>query len=203
MSKYKICPSCGTHNSPTVFECIDCGTDLTAVHAVDESSEQVQPEQPKNTSGGKMVRICDCGAKNLPSARKCNECGEDISDIMPTADTEETEENIHYILASADGEYVFEISETPITVGRENVMKEYLSSKSYVSRNHAEFTLSDGKLYVKNLSRANGTYLNNVKLDDEPHELHNGDVLSLGGCEINGSRQANAAYFNVRISSCI
>ena len=36
MNKYKICPSCGTKNPPTVLECIICETDLTAVRAVDE-----------------------------------------------------------------------------------------------------------------------------------------------------------------------
>lgn len=82
-------------------------------------------------------------------------------------------------------------------------MKEYLSSKSYVSRNHAEITISDGKLIIKNLSKANGTYVNNNKLDDELNELHDGDELSLGGCVVNGSRQTNAAYFFVRIGTCI
>ena len=200
MNKYKICPSCGTHNPPTVFECIECETNLTSVRAVDEDSEKLQAENKENTSSGKMVRICDCGAKNLPSARKCSECGEDISDILPTLDAEE---KVHYVLTSTDGEYAFELTETSAIIGRENVMKEYLSAKSYVSRNHAEITITDNKLYIKNLSNANGTYVNNEKLDDELHELHDGDELSLGGCVVNGNRQANAAYFLVRIGTCI
>ncbi len=198
MEKYKICPSCGAHNLPTEFECTECETDLTAVRAVDKDSELIKEET--RSVGEKMVRICDCGAKNLPSARKCSECGEDISDIIPSPDSEET---IHYVLTSADGDYAFELSELPAFIGREKLMKEYLSPRSYVSRKHAELSLSEGKLYIKNLSSANGTYLNNVKLDNEQHELHDGDELSLGGCVINGNRQDNAAYLFVRIGSCI
>lgn len=199
MDKYKICPSCGTHNPPTVFECIECETDLTSVRAVDETTEQIQAESHSKMPSGKMVRICECGARNLPSARKCSECGEDISDIVPTPDIEE---KVHYIFTSTDGEYAFELTELSVIIGRENVMKEYLSFKNYVSRNHAEITITDGKLYIKNLSKANGTYVNNEKLDDKLHELHDGDELSLGGCVVNGNRQANAAYFLVRIGSC-
>jgi len=201
MSKYKICPLCGTHNLPTIFECIECETDLTSVRAVDELSEQMNTGAKTVQTTGKMIRLCDCGAKNPPSARKCSECGEDISDIIPTPDKEETA--VHYVLTSTDGKYAFELNESSVIIGRESVMKEYLSSKSYVSRNHAELSFSDGKLYIKNLSKANGTYVNNVKIDDEVHELHDGDAVSLGGCEINGKRQENAAYFLVRISSCI
>ena len=201
MSKYKICPSCGTHNLPTIFECIECETDLTSVRAVDELSEQMYTEVKTVQTTGKMIRLCDCGAKNPPSARKCSECGEDISDIIPTPDKEETA--VHYVLTSTDGKYAFELNESSVIIGRESIMKEYLSSKSYVSRNHAELSFSDGKLYIKNLSKANGTYVNNVKIDDEVHELHDGYAVSLGGCEINGKRQENAAYFLVRIGSCI
>ena len=200
MNKYKICPSCGTHNPPTVFECIECETDLTAVRAVDEDSEKIQTEKSEKTTGGKMVRICDCGARNLPSARKCSVCGEDISDILPVPSDEE---NLRYVLTSADGEYAFEITDAAVVIGRENAMREYLSPKIYVSRNHAELTISDGRLMIKNLSKANGTYVNNNKLGDDLQELKDGDELSQGGCVVNGSRQANAAYFLVRIGSCI
>ena len=164
MNKYKICPSCGTHNPPTVFECIECETDLTAVRAVDEDSEKIQTEKIEKTTGGKMVRICDCGARNLPSARKCSVCGEDISDILPAPSDEE---NLRYVLTSADGEYAFEITDAAVVIGRENAMREYLSPKIYVSRNHAELTISDGRLMIKNLSKANGTYVNNNKLGDD------------------------------------
>ena len=54
MNKYKICPSCGTKNPPTVLECITCETDLTAVRAVDEFSEKLQTEPSTDSKSGKM-----------------------------------------------------------------------------------------------------------------------------------------------------
>ena len=77
-------------------------------------------------------------------------------------------------------------------------MQEYLSSKMYVSRNHAEITLSEGRLFIRNLSRSNGTYVNNQRIDDEIHELHEGDEVAFGGFVLNGEMQSEAAYFHVR-----
>ena len=191
MKKFKICPSCGTQNPPTVFECINCEADLTSVRATDGEITDI-----RQAVKAEKYRICECGAKNPPSARKCIECGEDISDIMPTE-----EKNSQKFLLT-DSIYTFEITETPVIIGRESAMKDYLCSHGYVSRKHAEFTVSDGKLYVKNISRSNGTYINNIKIDNELHELKDGDEISLGGCTINGKRQSDAVYLTVRTKNC-
>lgn len=198
MNKYKICPVCGTHNPPTRFECIDCETDLTSVRAVDESTEN---SAPASVTTSNIVRICDCGFHNPAAARKCSQCGEDISDIIPV--NEAQEEKLHFTLSSIDGSYAYEITENEITIGREQTMKEYLSAKSYVSRIHAKLHIDDNKLYITNISATNFTYVNNEKLDNTPKLVSDGDEIGLGGCVVNGSRQDNAAYFLVRIGSCI
>lgn len=192
MEKYKICPVCGKHNPPDMWECVECETDLISVRAVDSETEN-NAEQPETQSNeARLVRVCDCGTNNPPAARKCLQCGEDISDIIPTP---ENEEQIHFVLASTDGAYAYEITETPVIIGREQQMQEYLSRKTYVSRRHAELKIEDGKLYITNLSGTNFTFVNNEKIDNQPHQLNNGDEVSLGGCIVNGSAQENAAYF--------
>lgn len=199
MSKYKICPVCGKHSPPNLWECSQCETDLTSVRTVDENTEKnntVNAPPHENT-----VRICDCGNKNPAAARKCSRCGEDISDIIPVNDAQE--ERLHFTLVSLDGDFAYEITENEIIAGRENTMKEYLSSKPYVSRTHAKFTISDNKLYVKNISSTNFTYVNNEKISGEQKLISDGDEIGLGGCVVNGMRQDNAAYFIVRIGSCI
>lgn len=193
MSKFKICPDCGFHNAPSRIECSQCEADLTRVAVSDESTEQLDLT-PAALAG--MVRICDCGEKNPAAARKCSACGEDISDIIPSEDREEAAR--HFTLASVDGEYAAELSEQETVAGRERFMSEYLSGKPFVSRIHAKFTVNGGRLYITNLSATNRTYLNN-SLVTETQELHDGDELGLGGCEINGARQDGAAYFMVRI----
>ena len=82
-------------------------------------------------------------------------------------------------------------------------MAEYLSNKSFVSRRHAQISLEDGKVTIENHSHTNYTYINNQKLVDEVLELKDGDEIGLGGNEKNGKKQEQAAYFMMRIGSCI
>lgn len=208
MEKYKICPACGTRNNPLLLECADCETDLQNVPVVDETMEQiasrpnVQGEDAPSSSA--MIRICDnCGAKNPVQARRCSSCGEEISMVVPTPDI--VSPILQYLLSSLDGTYAYEVKEGCTVVGRENEMREYLSSKPYVSRKHAELilNLSEEKLSIKNCNTTNYTFVNNEMISgDTCIDLKDGDEIGLGGNEQNGSRQEEAAYFIVRIGSC-
>lgn len=195
MGKYKVCPNCGEHNSPTFMECLKCQTDLMAVKVVDEKTENAQKEEIVEVE---MVRVCDCGAENPSGARKCTACGEEISDITPTPKGVCAEKC--YKLCSVDGKFCFEVK-CEAVIGRENEMQSYLKDKSYVSRSHAKIMLIDGKLYIQNLSNTNFTYVNNEMIpNDEAKALFDGDEIGLGGMVKNGERQALAAYFTVRES---
>ena len=204
MEKYKLCPSCKKKNPPTLFECINCETDLTSVKITDEEAEKMlaetavsQAESPKN-----MVRVCECGAKNAPNARKCRSCNEDISDIPPTVDTEEGTETTTFVLSSLDGRYAFKVTTDEVTLGRESAMREYLSVKSYVSRLHASVTKVHDEWFIENLSNTNFTYVNNKRITEKT-KLQDGDEIGLGGTSLNGKRQEQAAYFLVRIGKCM
>lgn len=205
MGKYKICPSCKTKNPPVLFECMSCEADLTRVKITDEETErmiventELQTEAPK-----RMVRVCECGIKNAPNARKCSSCNEDISDIIPTVDVEEEKMDITtFVLSSLDGQYVFRVTTDDVTIGRENTMREYLSAKSYVSRSHARVTKIHDELFIENLSNTNFTYVNNMKIVEKT-KLQDGDEIGLGGINLNGKCQEQAAYFLVRIERCM
>lgn len=208
MEKYKVCPVCGLHNNPLMLECNDCETDLQNVLVVDESMERVAEQDNEETAtpspAPPMVRVCDCGTKNPVQVRCCSACGEDISMIVPTPDCASTVQR--YMLSSLDGTFVYEINEGTTIIGRENEMREYLSSKLYVSRKHAalELNLAAGILTIKNCNTTNYTFVNNTLISgDVAVELKDGDEVGMGGNEQNGSRQSEAAYFLVRIGSCI
>lgn len=214
MEKYKVCPVCGTHNNPLFLECSNCESDLQNVPVVDDSIEQSTLNNGQAYEAAPvsvpMVRICDCGEKNSVQARRCSACGEDISMIIPTPDATSTSANCpavqQYLLSSLDGAYAYEIKEGMSVIGRENEMKEYLSSKPYVSRKHAELMLNAtaATLTIKNCNNTNYTFVNNNLISgDVPVELKDGDEIGLGGNEQNGSRQAEAAYFLVRIGTCM
>jgi len=205
MEKYKICPSCHTKNAPALLECINCEADLTRVKITDEETERmleanaIANEQEEEIV---MVRICDCGAKNPANARKCSVCEEDISDILPTPDKKEEKKETEYVMSSLDGQYAYKFSEGESVIGRESLMSEYLASKSYVSRMHAKIVIENDSIFIENLSNTNFTYVNNIKISNKV-ELKDGDEVGLGGTNINGKRQDYAAYFLVRIGTCM
>lgn len=204
MEKYKICPACQTKNPPGLFECINCEADLTSVKITDgDVEEHVEKEEKlSQDQADKMYRVCECGEKNPVNARKCRKCKEDICDITPTLDDQEQCKCTEFLLCSVDGEFAYSIELGEVIIGRDNVMMEYLAKKSYVSRAHAKLMLSDGELFIENLSNTNFTYINNTRIVSKT-KLKDGDEIGLGGISINGKYQDKAAYFTVRIGECM
>lgn len=216
MAKFRKCPDCGEINPPHLLACKACGSDSLVLEplfddAISEKAdvELVHEEDANNSKANTiMVRICECGVHNPVRQRVCSGCGEDISDVIPIEETADADsqirDTIHYIISSLDGECAFELNDNLTVIGREGAMKEYLETKKYVSRKHAEILLEAGKLYIKNLNSTNHTFINNERvLDDKYQEIKDGDEIGLGGAVINGNRQNDAAYFLVRIGSCI
>ena len=195
MEKYKVCPSCGEHNDPRFIECSNCGTDLMSVKVVDEVTENITYESEIEVP---MVKVCECGEENPPAARKCIVCGEDISDILPSAKAEEC--LTQYVLADISGAFIYDVpADSEFIIGRENVLKEYIGEKTYVSRSHAKIISNAEGLYITNLNGTNYTYVNNEKIsNDAPTLLKVNDEIGLGGCIKDGQRQELAAYLIVR-----
>ncbi len=205
MEKYKICPICHTRNEPMRLECVNCEADLTRVTITDDQNEKTEKKLTENQSVSEQesirsVRICSCGMHNPANARKCQSCHEDISDIMPVSESKESIDT--FILSSLDGAYAYRISVDEIIIGRDHEMCEYLSVKKYVSRVHARLSVEANELYIENLSNTNYTYINNHRINEKV-KLAVGDEIGLGGTNIDGICQPEAAYFVVRTKSCI
>ena len=199
--KFKVCPACDERNPPARLECQKCETDLTGIKVVDENSihsaKSASAVEDANISGNynNLVKRCDCGLVNSPQARKCSACGEDISDIRPSHYQPVNKEN-KFLLRAVDGGYSFTLDKAVTIIGREAEMKDYLSAKSYVSRQHTKFTVADGDVYIVNISTTNSTFVNNTPItSDAPTRLKSGDEIGVGGKFVNGSRQNEAAYF--------
>lgn len=203
MSKYKICPACGTQNDPRNMECVTCSYDLMATPIMDSDNEknkslQCEPDEmnaPKQEVVVELVRICSCGEMNPPQLRKCQRCHEDISDVMPIP--KPVENIVRYQLEQIGTNYIYSVPCGTAIIGRENNMKECLADKRYVSRTHAKLVVDNGKLYIENLSKTNYTYVNNAKISEGRTELKIGDEIGLGGMIIAGKRQEQAAFFIV------
>ena len=202
MNKYKICPVCQTKNPPSVLECAECGNDLMGVRIVDDSIHELEVAQNSSTKAAQpqtdLVRVCDCGYENEVSERKCASCGEDISDIIPSPRTQKTAHK-GYVFSSIDGKATLRLDRPgEYILGREHELATYLQPKLFVSRKHAILTVTDEGVFIRNLSKANGTYLNNEKISDTmAYKLCIGDEIGLGGFTNHEGRQELAAYFVV------
>lgn len=202
MDKFKICPVCHAKNSPAVLECVECANDLMGVRIVDEifleEEKGIEPETG-SVQTSDLVRVCDCGTENEPSTRKCSACGEDISDVIPTLRRINTEPPNLLFISFDDAVKLKLIYPSEHIIGRENELAEYLSAKSFVSRRHAKLKVTSEGVFIENLSKANGTYINNEKIDDgKSYKLHVHDEVGLGGFVNQNGRQELAAYFVVR-----
>lgn len=198
MEKFKVCPVCGMRNKPNMIECPGCETDLTSIKATDEETEKAKnssQEAEESKPQEEYVRICDCGCVNSATAKKCIECGEDISDIAPTMNIQRNE--CTFVMTSLDGDFVYELKEGEVVIGREHEMSDYLVSRPYVSRQHAKLIKVKNKIYIENLSGTNFTFVNNERIVERT-ELKLDDEIGFGGNEINGKRQDEAAYLVLR-----
>lgn len=90
-----------------------------------------------------------------------------------------------------------ELREGEVVIGREHEMKEYLMNKPYVSRQHAKLIKEANRVFIENLSGTNYTFVNNQRIAERT-ELKFDDEIGLGGNEVNGKRQDEAAYLVLR-----
>ena len=196
--KFKLCPNCNKKNSPSNLECEGCGSDLTSVKVTVEGQGFSVPCSSQGQL--ELVRICDnCGNNNPAGARKCEKCGEDISTVFPVQSAPIVD-SISYELKAIDEDFCVTISNTEVILGRDFELKDYLKTKSYVSRKHAKLTINDKNVIIENLSKTNCTFVNNIKLQEgERRCLTDNSEISLGGKVIDEQRQNNAAYFLFKI----
>lgn len=196
LKKYKLCPQCKARNRATSVECEKCETDLTGIPVVTDGGSGT-PVTDNNTE---LVRVCDeCGAENPAQSRKCLSCGEDISHVIPGS-PKPKQETVTYALESVDCSFRAEFDKPVCYIGRETEMKEYLADKLFVSRQQAELQILNNKVFIKNVSKTNKTFVNNEPVpDDKPVQLTDGDEIGLGGKVIGGERQSKAAYLIFRL----
>ena len=70
-----------------------------------------------------------------------------------------------------------------MTLGRDSRTGVYVNDPS-VSREHAQIVEKDGNFYLRDLSSANGTFLNGERVSETDYLLSDGDAISLGGSKV-------------------
>ncbi|MEO7241410.1 MAG: FHA domain-containing protein [Variovorax sp.] len=78
----------------------------------------------------------------------------------------------------------------PVTrIGRD-LTSDVQIEQPQISRHHAEVVLEDGNASVRDMGSVNGTYVNGQKVTAQ--ELHHGDVLRFGDCDMRFLSQGTA-----------
>lgn len=148
------------------------------------------------------MKCRQCGSVSPAEARFCSVCGTPLTD--PTGDTttmtpfsgedrpavELTEQELAEVKRLAAGNALLVVNRGPgdssrflidsdiTNVGRHPESDIFLDDIT-VSRHHAKFVRSGGKLYLEDLGSLNGTYVNRTLLDGRT-VLREGDEIQIG-----------------------
>ncbi len=84
-------------------------------------------------------------------------------------------------LVSVDGTMCFAIETGINTIGRLSAANMIVIRDEFVSGLHAEISVFDNRIYVKDIGSTNGTYVNGVKVPPAgQHEIAIGDEVTIG-----------------------
>ena len=198
IDSFKICPNCKCKNPSNFIECEECGTDLQMVKIslndddIDSKVNEPKVEVKKNS----LIKICPiCKQENKANAKTCSKCNNDLYLVIATI----KQSNVKFV--SVDGECEILVNKDYFVIGRANEDYPYLEDKACVSRRHLIVRFFESHLEVKNCEPATPnrpviTYINDKLLGkSEIIELHDGDLIGLGGQNTN--KYKDAAYFKV------
>lgn len=73
-------------------------------------------------------------------------------------------------------------SSPPVEIGRSEACDVIIDDEQ-ISRKNTELSYRNGKIYVKNISKTNGTMLNGLMIEGE-RELHSGDTILIGDTRV-------------------
>lgn len=78
-----------------------------------------------------------------------------------------------------------QLNKGPLIIGRNSSHSQLLIDDSTVSRQHAQLSLSSGRLQVIDLDSSNGTLVDSKPVGTEPISLQTGQTLTLGKVVLN------------------
>ena len=126
-----------------------------------------------------------CGAANQSDRLFCTSCGYELSDKWASADRY-LAQNGRPLLARlslqngqmAGRSYLFH--QVVTTIGRTNGNDLIISGRT-VSRRHARLWFEGGRWYLADMQSANGTLVNNMRLQpNQAIPLNDGDMINFG-----------------------
>lgn len=147
------------------------------------------PEKPDSNPRKDIIVHPQDGADAAQPAAKAEAAPATAALVDPLPTRPPRTDTVMLLLPGNDKPLVFKNPE-PILLGRRDEsisfaptvdLTRYYGVMMGVSRRHAEITMTDGRVFAQDLGSANGTWLNERRLEaNKPYEMHNGDQLRLG-----------------------
>lgn len=150
------CPACGHENADTNNFCANCGHALLANESTGDTTRVVAAVDVPDEAAGEDLSADDLSAINQLRANSALL----IERQGPSAGAR------------------FLVNSDVTTAGRHPRCDIFLDDIT-VSRHHAKFVRSAGKLYLEDLGSLNGTYVNRTLLDGRT-VLREGDEIQIG-----------------------
>lgn len=131
------------------------------------------------TQMGASVECPVCLSRNLPIEIYCSDCGYLLEQAAP--EVLETPAEAPGRLVDTRSGQTFPVWQGVSSVGRDAT--DILISDGSVSRTHAQITLTDGAVIVKDLGSTNGTVVNGTRIGaNEEAPLEDGQEVRFGNC---------------------
>lgn len=169
---------------------------------ISDANQEPQENSENTGDNTEYVKLCpECGKRNKGVAKICKYCRFSLKEVRAQHLPKDISSAQHECricssnspsgitipqikFLSPDGQELYKLSETsPIfKIGREQVLSPYLRNFDYVSRCHAEISLKQTTVTIRDLNSTNGTFVNDCRLEQGREIiLNNGDKVSLGG----------------------
>jgi hypothetical protein len=219
--KIKKCPLCNYSNSYNAMFC-KCGYDLSTIMPTEENnkktsfnlddlfSEQIANSEKTCTEKNQVHEAkafisrdensSDRASKFLFSDIKKAENKIERRNIVERQYKVERQNNVarkKFFLRELTSDLLFEVKNATV-IGRQsdnNLIVENLKNKSAVSRKHAELSIENNSIYIKDLNSKNGTFVNDKKISHgEKIELKNNDLICLGSVQSKFNKELMALY---------
>ncbi len=163
MRLVKVCPTCGHVNAVTSPFCLNqgCGVSLVGVDPTDPESQKPLPESTPPAESA-TIRCVDCGKESGQEKERCIYC-----DALLLGSDAKQKAKIQIELRWPWGT---QILVGTLRIGRDPPapadLAKAIRDRGYdnVSRTHAELSVCDENVCVKDLGSANGTYVDGVKI---------------------------------------
>ncbi|MCH9032894.1 MAG: FHA domain-containing protein [Planctomycetes bacterium] len=162
--------------------CKQCGTTM-AGSAKSKSTATPSQEAKETDSKKRSAPAKPClplvGPNKPKTARKCG-CGSELNDetnFCPMCGTRIGEPKSSFRLIRLGGALLgIDLPETDFSIGKSPDCDLAIDDDEFLSRKHAQFTQSDGMLFVEDMNSSNGTFLRVRR----PIVVEHGDEIVLG-----------------------